>query len=446
MLYLTLILYILVTATPWFRGTSPKILHPVNVFVIMQLALVVPGTLVAITDPEAMDPRIINAVGDFEGAMAWTLLLFTLLNACIYAAFYFWRARQPAPTHDHAPLIEQTFDSYAYVGVLIGFMVISFLLKAWVSGGFDYVLTNLSGRAELQRGAGPFAVVEQVSRLLVCFVAVRVALLRKTGLAWLVLAGVVVTSFIIGGVFGSRKSALEGLMVVGITASFYTPRFFVASPRNVIAVAAAYVVIVFLLFLGLLYRNSDAQIEFDYVLQTSWDDIKLVLISTSYMDTYYFITNFYDSANYYYWTLLGDLKTVMLPSSLFPEKAITDDGVYIKYAIQGLTLPAQTPVSLIVADSMPPETLGSAYINGGPFAVPFYGLVLGSVFAFFLRRAEQFPNSPMWMLLMFWVFTTFELSNLRLTQLAMLIISLLIVRTVLKPLEVAAMPRLQHAT
>ena len=444
--YLLLAIFVLVTAIPWFRGTSPKILHPLNVYVIMQIALIVPGVLIALNDVRTMDARVVNSVGgDFNSAMSWALLMLIVLNACVYVAFYFWRARQQVIPRDAEPLAEQPYDSYVYLAGAVGIMLVMFIAKAWFAGGADYLLSNLSNRVELLRGAGPFAIVEQGSRLLACFLALRMALLRKTPLAWMILAGVAGLSFILGGIFGSRKSALDILVLLGMGMSFYSARFFLASPRNIVALAAAYVALVLLLFVGLIYRNSDAQVDFAYVLQSSWFDIKTMLTVESYIETYYFVANYFDPNNYYYWSILGDLKTMFVPSSMVPDKAITDDGIYIKHAVKGIMLPPQTPVQLVVLDSMPPETMGAAYMNGGPLVVPVYGLILGSVFAFFIRQAEKHPNGPLWFILTVYVFTTFELSNLRLAQLITLSVSLLIVRMALKPLEAAALPRLRGA-
>jgi len=438
MAYVLLLLFILVTAIPWFVRTSPKILHPLNVFVIMQLFLIVPGVLVALTDVSAVFWPIVNAVGkEMNAAISWTLFMLTILNLCVYAGYYYWRSRQPAATHDYARLRIQKFDNYISVGVLMGLMLVSFMMKAWYVGGLEFFLDNLANRVELQRGVGPFLIVEQSARLLGVYIATRIALLRQTPIAWTTLAAIIFISFVVGGLFGARKHALDIIVLVAMTVSFYRPRFLLATPRNIMVLLAGYLVILVILFVGLLYRNSDAQIDLSYILSASLHDIKVMLVTNSYIETYTFITNVYDAGNYYFWSLLGDLKTSLLPVTVFPDKAIGDDGIYVKYAVEGIFLEAQTPVWWVVVDSLPPETLGGAYMNGGPFAVPVYGLVLGIIFAFFLGRAERFPNSPMWVILTFWVFTTFELSNLRLGQLATLALALLAVRLTLKPIEAA---------
>ena len=186
------------------------------------------------------------------------------------------------------------------------------------------------------------------------------------------------------------KSAIDTLVLVAITVAFYRGRFFLALPHNIFAVLAGYLVILILLFVGLFYRNSDAQLDLASVFAASSFDIKEMLATNSYIMTYTFISNVYDATTYYYWSLLGDLKTSLLPSSLFPDKAVGDDGVYVRYAVQGMFLDTGRPSWSVIADSMPPETMGSAYMNGGPFVVPFYGIAAGKHIRL-LPRARRAP-------------------------------------------------------
>ena len=59
-------------------------------------------------------------------------------------------------------------------------------------------------------------------------------------------------------------------MLVGMTISFYHSRFFPSLAENVAFVVMGYVIILALLFVGLVYRSSDAELDWGYVLETSW--------------------------------------------------------------------------------------------------------------------------------------------------------------------------------
>ena len=65
--------------------------------------------------------------------------------------------------------------------------------------------------AYVDHALGPFLIVEQACRMLGVFIATRVALIRQTPIAWANFAFIVALSFIVGGLFGARKHALDAI-------------------------------------------------------------------------------------------------------------------------------------------------------------------------------------------------------------------------------------------
>lgn len=408
------LLFIIVTAIPWIARTSSNMFHPLNVFVAMQLILIVPGLILVALDPSVLDPQVANVVvGEFYPALNWTVMLMTALNLAVYAGFYLVHPKARLAAANRFPLIDRPTDSYVFIAFLLVLIILVFMVKVDRGGGFEFMLSNTRRRVELQRGLGGFDLVENAARWLLIITSVRLALLRPTYKSKLALAGVFLFCFVEAGIFGSRKAALD-LFVLGImTAALYRRDWFEISARNLLIAAALYLSVLAYLYVALLYRNSETGTDFVGAISASWFDFKSLLLSISYVDTYYFITNFYTKSTYYYGALFGDLKTGLLPSAMFPDKAIVDDGVYVKYALQGMVLAPQTPVSQIYADSLPPETLGGAYMNAGPLLVPVYGLLLGAFLGGILKIAERRPNALFWIAMLVFSFTTFELSNLR---------------------------------
>jgi hypothetical protein len=72
---------------------------------------------------------------------------------------------------------------------------------------------------------------------------------------------------------------------------------------------------------------------------------------------------------------------------------------------------------MITHNSFPPETLGTAYMNGGPWLVAPFGLLLGAIFAKGSGLIARHPNSPFVIAIYLNLFLNFEISNLRIAQL-----------------------------
>jgi hypothetical protein len=292
----------------------------------------------------------------------------------------------------------------------------------------------VQNRVALQAGMGPVNFLGNAAAVLATIIAVRRALAGSSPAAYLVLAGVALAAMAMFSLFGGRKDSIQLAVMILAVVSIYRPDFMTFNLRTLAVVAAAYLAGMLYFVTILVYRNGVGDPSmggFVDQLALSLDSYQEFLISLSYADTYLFVTNFFDAQTWYHGTTFLDLPTAFVPSGLMPDKPPVDDGMFVRAATLGYLLQPGTPAYLVNHNSFPPETLGAAYMNGGPWLVAPFGLLLGAALGLTQRMIARFPGSPWAIVIYLNMFLNFEISNLRITQLiaqcgfALLLIALL---------------------
>ena len=413
-------LLLVVLLAPLLFGREKRMLLGINIYCTINAILIVPGLLALHARPEALHADIYMSVPTDVPAFAWTIAMIALLNVGVYTA-YFAVGRRKIPAATAAPIDLLPYETTFAVGLLVMLSFAIFLQKLAAFGGLSAMSDTVQDRVALQAGFGPANFLASAAAVLAMIIAVRRALVLRTPAGFAVLAAVALICAAMFSLFGGRKESIQLAAMTLAVISLYSPRFMRLGLKTLLALAGAYAVM-FLYFVAIfIYRNwsgGDLSVAAlaDRVVE-AFDGYQQFLILLSYSDTYLFVTNFFDQANYYLGSTFADLFTAFVPSGLMPDKPPVDDGVFVRAATAGYLLEPGTPAHLITHNSFPPETLGTAYMNGGPWLVAPFGLLLGAVFGKTSQLIARHPNSPMAIALYLSVFLNFEISNLRITQL-----------------------------
>lgn len=413
---------LLVLLAPILLGRDKRLFHGLNLYCFLNAVLIVPGVVVLIANPDLLNPDIHFAVPPQAPAIAWTIAMIVLLNLMVYAGYY-WatRGRIAGKATLVRPVALHGYESNLAIALLMGLAFAVFLQKLSVFGGLAGVLSSVQNRVALQAGLGPINFLASAATILATVIATRRAAAERNAIAYGVLLVVALAAAVMFSMFGGRKDSIQLAVMILVVLSLYSADFLRFRPRTVIMVAGAYGLALLYFISILVYRSglgTDLSLgNFVDQMALSFDGYQDFLLSLSYFDTYFFITNFFDASNFYHGATFGDLLTAFVPSGLMPDKPPVDDGMFVRAATLGYILQPGTPGYLIEHNSFPPETLGAAYMNGGAFLVGVFGLLLGAILGRVQKLIQRLPNSPFVVALYLNVFINFEISNLRIVQL-----------------------------
>jgi hypothetical protein len=431
--HLALLLFCAITLVPWLVESSKQIFVPIKVWSGLQVLLIAPGALLAAHDPQLIhhDVRTLNADG-VPAALISTFLVFSILNAVIIVTYYCTNTFVNglyAGKSDRQINLQPEDRSIIYI--LFSLASLGFLFKLQSVGGFSYILENVNLRVSLQRGLGPLNYFVDTFLLLACVIAAkRHALTRNTTDFW-VLTTIFVFSVIFASLFGGRKFAIHLFIYCLIVYSVYRVDFLKFKPNSIISISFSYFVVIVYFFLVLIYRKVSNFDEFirdlPTLMQESVNSFSYIFISISYLDTYIFVVEFFNSNNFYYGSTFKDLLYAFVPSAYFPLKPPVDDGLYIRAAALGGYLEPGTPaITLRGLASWPGETFGTAYMNGGLPMVLIFGVIQGAAFSAAYLFFQKNPNSTFRLVFMMSIFINFKISNLRISNLVALIVCLVV--------------------
>lgn len=440
--HLALLLFCTITLIPWFVEGSKQIFAPIKVWSGLQVILIAPGALLAAHDPQLIhqDVRILAADG-IPAALIATFLSFSILNAVIIVTYYTTNtfvnglyAGRPSRQVQLLP------EDKSIIYILFSIATLAFLVKLQSVGGLSYILENVKLRVSLQRGLGPLNYLVDSFLLLSCVIAAkRHALTRQKTDFWL-LTAIFVLSVVFASLFGGRKFAIHLFIYCLIVYSVYRSDFLKFKLNSIISISLSYLVIIVYFFLVLTYRKVSNFDEFiqdlPTLLQESVNSFSYIFISVSYLDTYIFVVEFFNSSNFYYGATFKDLVYAFIPSAYYPLKPPVDDGLYIRAAALGGYLAPGTPaVTLRGLASWPGETFGTAYMNGGIAMLMIFGAVQGIAFSAAYLFFQKNPNSTFRLVFMMSIFINFKVSNLRISNLVALTFCLVFAYVLVKFLK-----------
>lgn len=436
------------TLFPWLLERNRQVFYPIKLWSALQVAMVVPGAFLVLRKPEYLHPDVLRAcTNGVPSALAEALLVYTLCNSFVYLAYYALSGRRHRTANFFvaSPSLGR-MDSLFVVGVLLAFGIVGFAYKISTIGGVTFLFENVSRRVELQRGLGPLNYFIEISMWLALLISVRRFAIRgkqaELALCLIVFAVAAVSSTI----FGGRKFTLQLAVGALMFYSLYKPNFMTFGFKTLVILAGAYSALVIYFFAILFYRNTN---DIDSVVTNipALVDLTMLsftelLMSISYVDVYIFIVAHFDSSNFLGGATFNDLATAFVPSALLPDKPPVDEGLYVRYATLGVAVDPGTPANLLTEyGSWPPETVGTAYMNGGIAFVMASSILLGAILAFGFRFASKNPNSLVWLFVLGNLVLNFEISNLRITNLITGTVFVLLVVFIVKSAAVLFVPK-----
>lgn len=421
MLVLLAGLLLLVMVAPILIGRDKRLFYGLNLYCFLNAILIIPGILVVAGSPELLNPDIYFAVRPTTGAIAWTMLMLGLLNVMVFAGFCLVVRREGGERAAAGALRLQPYETNLAIALLMSLAFAIFLQKLSLFGGLAGIASTVQNRVALQTGLGPVNFLASAATILATIIAVRRTIAEPSATGHAVLVVVALASMVMFSLFGGRKDSIQLAVMILAIISIYRPGFLNFNLRTLVAVAAAYLAALLYFVTILVYRSGlggDLSMGgFIDQLASSFDSYQEFLISLSYADTYFFVTNFFDASTSYNGATFHDLLTAFVPSGLMPDKPAVDDGMFVRAATLGYLLQPGTPAYLVNHNSFPPETLGTAYMNGGAWLVAPFGLLLGAVLGKAQQLIGRFPASPFVIAVYLNIFLNFEISNLRITQL-----------------------------
>ncbi|WP_337659995.1 O-antigen polymerase [Anderseniella sp. Alg231-50] len=426
---------------------------PIKVWSALQVLLIAPGAILAAHNPELIhrDVRVLSADG-IPSALISTFLIFSILNAVIIATYYstntFVNGLYAGRSSQQVQLRP---EDKSIIYILFALASLGFLFKLQSVGGLSYILENVNLRVSLQRGLGPLNYFVDTFLLLACVIAAKRHALTRHKTDFWVLVVIFVLSVFFASLFGGRKFAIHLFIYCLIVYSVYRDDFLKFKPNSILSISFSYFVIIVYFFLVLTYRKVSNFDEFIQDLPTllheSVNSFSYIFISVSYLDTYIFVVEFFNSSNFYYGATFRDLLYAFVPSAYFPLKPPVDDGLYIRAASLGGYLEPGTPaVTLRGLASWPGETFGTAYMNGGIPMIVIFGIIQGMVFSIAYLFFQKNPNSTFRLVLMMSIFINFKISNLRISNLFALIVCLVVSYFMVKVLMKFRFRRVNHVT
>jgi hypothetical protein len=444
---LSVLVFSVVTLFPWYIEKNNQIFNPMRIRSGLQVVMISPAAIILMLNPDMFVPEVLTFIAGREDlAISRALLMLALSNACVYASYYavagkLWR-REAIAT---GAVRLTPLDSHLSMALLFVIGMSAYAYKIQQVGGFSFLVNNIAERTSLQAGLGPLNYLMDAAFTMLAIVAAR----RHAILGGFDRLIFVILIFLVVAVaetaFGGRKGTLQLAITLMFVYAICNPKYMKASINKLPILLLIVSVVLVYFFSVLAYRISPTFDEFVRTIPdlgaSAMESLSESLISLSYLDTYVFVADFFNPDNYYLGSTFLDLRTSFFPSALFPDKPPVDDGFYVRIATLGGWLEPGTPAhSLRGIASWPPETMGAAYMNGGPLLVVISGLILGLLLAKGNQWALERPNSLLAILVVTTLSLDFELSNLRVVTFVSLVGACFILEALLKFLGLSARP------
>lgn len=374
-LALLLILLLPFTVFKAAIGREGDLLHPLRLVSILTIVSTVPFLFATAMDPTTItrDTRMHPSIPNLTDGVLWYIFLQAIGFLCLLAGYFrpkrfAWIERLP-----HPGVYARLRAVWALAGISLAIGLAAYLFILVRVGGITVLLAKMQARSELLSGNN-----YAIFALNLLGVGVCAALLtNRYGIKPSKLAVALfffVLAFVIFGTLGGRLASIR-LTLLLILTWHYGVRRFVKVPRA-LTFAALCVMLPFFFVMPLFRNPQGASLYIDNpnrLLPDLQKQFSSIAKQTSYVETYVLIVNHFNPSNIWLGGSYGDLLYGPIPSTMLPGKPPLDDGVYVRTLLKGNldVHPGMDPGD-IEASSLPPETLGSMYMN---FWIP--GLLVG---------------------------------------------------------------------
>ncbi|MDQ0857149.1 O-antigen polymerase [Bacillus sp. V2I10] len=325
------------------------------------------------------------------------------------------------------PVIAKTENKKRYMFaffVTFGFGVLGYMLFLQKVGGFNVLVSNLHIRTQLTAGNG--YLMSLTTTLLITSVVCYICSFKykKTLLKFLFLIALVLFVAFMLSSFGGRKQTLQLIAFCVITWHYGVQRF-----RRIPLKIWFLVPILLVYIIAVPILRSPAGI--DYYMNTSGalieeigNNLGRTTQQISYVDNYLLVLDHFSVDKIWYGRSFIDLLFAPIPSSIYPNKPPSDEGVYLQTIVQNwyLEVEPSKPFKELYPSSFPTETLGTMYMN---FWIPgvFIGMfLLGAIYKLAYLYMKRSNYNGFSIMVYCFILLNFHLSNLRIIQTLMSIL------------------------
>lgn len=310
--------------------------------------------------------------------------------------------------------------------ICIATAVMGALLWGWLIvalGGVTAILSNIHLRTQMFAGYG--YQMQLGSAFLTLAALLSVYRIRFADTVWskLLAVGLIIAVGAVLTISGGRKSTMY--LVLGAVFVWHFSVRRITKPiwplTGIGVVLAAYFLVVLILRAP---GALDATVVDPSVLLASiGDSATLFFENLSYVDGFVYTLWKFSRDGLWFGATWLDLLYSPLPSSVITSKPPIDDGVYLRSLAEGMRVVPGMSASALYPSSWPPETFGAGFMNFGWPGVALYHLVLGMMFRVVYEYLRRSPSSFFAIYLYAQIVLNFEISNLRIVQALMTVLT-----------------------
>lgn len=416
-LLLSLIFSLFLVILVFFENKKNKdLFSPLKLSILFIFMYNVPFFINFYFDKDILDIRIENKLENADQLLITYIIYMFLSVAALYLGVNF-PSRKAKLTKKISLFTLESEARYLLAATIIFsvglFSYISFIQSI---GGFAFWFNNIANRASFTTGNG-------YSTLFINFIPLGVYffigsfVFKKTVFKKVILLFLIIFTFLILTTLGGRKSSIE-FVIFCIIIWNYKIGTIKKVKRKIIFISPLF--IFYMIAVPILRTNQNLLSyinDLGSFVKDVFSNVTSIITEISYVGHYLFIMEHFKENNFWLGKTFTDLFFVVVPRSIYPDKPPVDDGVYIKSLVEGMSVEPNTPYRLLYQSSLPPETFGNMYLNFGVLGIIIGMFLLGLIY----KKAYDYmleTNHSLFSILIYAnIIISFQLSNLRITQL-----------------------------
>lgn len=383
----TILLFILILVFAFYYNKYNDIFHPMCFFAILSSLRYVPSVYSGKTDTYVL-------LTD-EGLSIFVFYtLITILFVCGGYEFYVKHIKKTFVSIIEGGINKKPF-SIGLTLFVIG--VLSRIVFINISGGLNYILSNIQQKLSIVSGYGYLLALGSFMTFGIIYMLTSNYLKynkNKKILFLLILIFILINLFLLG-FMSDRTAPIRSLMIIVMAYHYHHKKIYLSSlfsPKILVIVLAS---IVFIVAMPLL-RNSQG---FDYygsvtdLISGALDNVFKIFLWFSYTGRDVFIFQHFNIDNYWLGSNVLNLLYAPIPKALYNQKPPVDEGFYLSNLVMGYDS-SPPDYTWYYNSSFPFDNQGIMYANFGITGLIIGAIAIGMVYAKtykFLRANHYHP-------------------------------------------------------
>lgn len=424
-----LLIYILPVLV--FKNKLKSIFNPININAIIHIGTTIPYMILVAIDENNISTYVLNHIS-FD-SVERSILRYFIVQSIGYISIVLgillsskFIISKNTRINFHMGLSE-TNKSYikGYIFLmLIGLCGYIYLINS--IGGINYLLSNIHMRTSILSGKSYILNIIDLMFISVYFL-IYSCKFKDSKLKRLFIIFNIGIVFAMMSVFGGRKDPLYFLLTSAIVWNFSVNRIKIINYKVLILIIPLSIY-----FICVPLFRTPGKFEYykdnpDVLVENIIESSNNIVKQTSYVDHYLLIINYFKDNLPWMGVTYLDLLKAPIPSTIIDNKPPVDDGVYVRTIAEGIDVKPNTPFKELYQSSWPPETLGIAYMNYKIIGVIIFMIILGFIYGKVYLYMKQSNYNLFYIYLYSVIITGFHLSNLRIVQTGMDILTAVII-------------------